>query len=330
MARRVIIDCDPGTDDAFAIMLFLYGDKIGLLKIEGFVIVTGNTDVENGARNLIRLLEIAERTDIPVYRGSDQNILFSKRAEPYHGDDGFGDLQWNNEPNMCLVKPEFGPVFLGRLITDNPGQISICAQAPLTNLALALKMYPKMAESVKELWIMGGNDTAVGNITAQAEFNFYCDPESVYITLDAMKCPIYILTWECSLKPMIPVCFRFKTLVEAGSGPLLDLLTKIEKAVADIHQSTDWCAPDACMAAAFLYPEKVIRKKVDCWSQIELCGTLTRGQLCLDHLHIKPNNTTIISEIDAEAYKDVCLEAWKGMSGGKKGCQCADNPAGKK
>lgn len=158
---------------------------------------------------VLRKQTIQATLQIPVYKGaSKQFIPLTHEISHYHGNDGFGDLHHETVPNLGTIQ---GPAAskIGELILNNPGQISLICVAPLTNLALALRLYDKLGESIKDLWIMGGNYTAVGNITSSAEFNFYIDPEAAHIVLDTVKKPIYILPWETCLYPNITAVLLF-------------------------------------------------------------------------------------------------------------------------
>lgn len=126
-------------------------------------------------------------------------ILPTTEIHQYHGKDGFGDLIHDSEPDISIIKPDIAALALGRIVTENPGEISVVAIGPLTNIALAVKLFPTFMEDVKEIYIMGGNHLGVGNTVPAAEFNFYVDPEAANIVLENAVKPIYILTWEATL-----------------------------------------------------------------------------------------------------------------------------------
>ncbi|CAH1961726.1 unnamed protein product [Acanthoscelides obtectus] len=204
---RIVVDVDAGLDDYVALLIFLHADKLGDIKVEGIICTNGNTTRENVVRNVIRLLELVGRTDIPVYKGAQEQFILHRKPfilhQPplyqYHGQDGFGDMKHDTDPDVSLVKDTPASFALSDLVLSAPHQISVICLGPLTTLALTLKLFPELAGKIKDVWIMGGNIRGVGNITSSAEFNFYMDPEAVHIVLECLKCEIYILPWEpCS------------------------------------------------------------------------------------------------------------------------------------
>ncbi|KAJ8971881.1 hypothetical protein NQ314_000494 [Rhamnusium bicolor] len=233
--KRAIIDLDMGTDDYLALLILLHAEKIGELKIEAIVCSMGNTTVQNVVRNVVRLLEIVGRTDvsmlpIPIYKGVEKQFILPKQSiEKFHGEDGFGDLHHDKEPDVSIIRDTPAAIAIHDIIIKEPNQISIICVGPLTNLALAIKLYSELVSIIKEVWIMGGNHTAVGNVTSAAEYNFYVDPEAAYIVLECLKCPIFILPWEPCLLPEITFEWRYNTL--GDKTPALHLLTLAEKKI---------------------------------------------------------------------------------------------------
>ncbi|XP_044268198.1 pyrimidine-specific ribonucleoside hydrolase RihA-like [Tribolium madens] len=300
--RRVIVDVDVGTDDFLALLILLNAEKNREIKIEAIVCSMGNTTVDNVCINVMRLLETVKRTDIPVFKGAaKQFIPPTHPIKLFHGKDGFGDFMPKGLPNMETVQ-EPAASLIANIILGDPGEISLICVAPLTNLALALRLYGSFADSIKDLWIMGGNYTAVGNITPTAEYNFYIDPEAAFIVLDTIKKPIFILTWETCLYPKITFDWRFNVF-GAKTNPAIQLLNQAERSIYKKDEKI-WLPCDAFLAAAFLKPE-IITKKSQHYASVELHGAQTRGQIVLDHLKTKKENVTIIEEIDTEAFKQI-------------------------
>nr|CAI5870300.1 unnamed protein product [Callosobruchus analis] len=204
--RRIVVDVDAGVDDYVALLIFLHADKRSDVKIEAIICTNGNTTRENVVRNVVRLLELVGRTDIPVYRGAKEQFILHRKPfivhqQPlhlHHGQDGFGDIEHDKEPDVSVVKDTPASVALRQLVVSAPNEISVICLGPLTTLALTLKLFTELAHQIKDVWIMGGNIRGVGNITSAAEFNFYMDPEAVHIVLECLKCEIYILPWEPS------------------------------------------------------------------------------------------------------------------------------------
>lgn len=308
--KRVILDVDVGTDDAVALMLLLWADAKKLIKLEAITCTNGNTKVENVVTNVLRLLEAAERTDIPVFKGAHEPLIIPEQSPSlFHGEDGFGDLIHEAEPNTSIVQKEIAAMALGKIITKSPGEVSLVALGPLSNLALAIKLFPTFSKDLKELWIMGGNYKAIGNITRTAEFNFFIDPEAAHIVLQKIKSPISIVTWETTMEPNITMAWRYDIL-GAIENPLCELITRAEKKV--YHELKDWdkwCPCDAYVAASFIEPLKMVTKHLSYHGTVELHGWKTRGQVVLDHLRTEDDNLIIIESLNEEYFKQMLIKA---------------------
>ncbi|XP_018577544.1 uncharacterized protein LOC108915879 [Anoplophora glabripennis] len=306
-SKRIIIDVDAGTDDYLALLLLLYGERNGKVKIEAICCSMGNTSLENVVKNVVRLLETVGRTDIPVYKGANKQLILPKHpVDQFHGKDGFGDLHHDKDPDLSLVEQIPVSIALHHIISSNPNEIYLICVGPLTNLALALKLYDDLYSKIKEVWIMGGNVTAVGNVTSAAEYNFYIDPEAAYITLECLKCPIFILPWEPCLLPQIPFEWRYNVL--SDKTPEMELLTRAEKKIY-ANNFKFWLPCDAFLVFCFLNPKKHIIKQSIHHATVELYSSYTRGQVVLDHLKNKLPNVTIVEMLDGELFKEYILKA---------------------
>jgi uridine nucleosidase len=182
MPHKIIIDTDPGIDDAMAIFLALCSPE---LEVIGLTTIFGNHKTDLTTVNALRLLEIAGRPDIPVARGADHPLVgeFQVVSVPIHGDDGQG--------NTFLPPPQTQTLdisaaqFIIQQVMGHPGEITLVPIGPLTNLALALRLEPRLAEKVKGVVLMGGNAFERGNITPAAEANIYKDPEAAEMVFAA-------------------------------------------------------------------------------------------------------------------------------------------------
>jgi inosine-uridine nucleoside N-ribohydrolase len=182
MARKIIIDTDPGVDDSMAIFFALRSPELDVI---GLTTIFGNVHTDLATVNALRLLEIAGRADIPVAKGADNPL-----ARPYegpvpmvHGEDGQG--------NVFLPPPTAQPIaetaaaFIIDQVMSAPGEITLVPVGPLTNIALALRMEPRIATNVKEVVLMGGNALVPGNRMPTAEANVYNDPEAADVVFGA-------------------------------------------------------------------------------------------------------------------------------------------------
>lgn len=181
MTKRIIIDTDPGIDDALAILLAIASPEISL---EGVSVVHGNCSLENAVRNGLSILELANASHIPLARGCELPLVQPSLLAPEtHGNTGLGYAKLP-EPRIKTTA-QHGCDFLIEKVMSNPGEITLVAVGPLTNLAMAIRKESKFAESLKELVIMGGAIRHEGNTTALAEFNVYVDPHATHITFHA-------------------------------------------------------------------------------------------------------------------------------------------------
>ena len=178
--RRVIIDTDPGIDDAMAILLALNSPE---LKVEALTVVPGNVEAWQGLENALKLVSLAGRCDLPVAGGA-QHPLNQKliTAQFWHGKNGLAGVEL--PASKCKADPRFGPDLIIELIHQYPHQITLIPVGPLTNIALAVSKDPSIVPLVKDVVIMGGSISG-GNVNGAAEANIYGDPEAASIVFHA-------------------------------------------------------------------------------------------------------------------------------------------------
>ena len=174
-ATRVIIDTDPGIDDAAAIFMALGSPEI---QVEALTTVFGNAPVASSTRNALRILEAARRTNIPVYEGVGKpyNGTVPMFAAHVHGSDGFGDEPWPLPTTIC--RPRHAVIELIERVLQSPGEITLVTLGRLTNIALALRVEPRLAEALHAIVVMGGAVRVPGNATPVASANLWGDPEA--------------------------------------------------------------------------------------------------------------------------------------------------------
>ncbi len=192
---RLLIDTDTAGDDTFSLLLALRHPQATL---EAVTICNGNVAFDQQVENALYTIEVAGRGgEVPVYLGCAQPIMGRWQAATMHGTDGMSEAGVPRAKQRPESKHAIDAII--DLIMANPGEIEIIAQAPLTNLALAYLKEPRIARNVKHLWIMGGTDNAVGNVTPMAEFNFFVDPEAAAVVFRA-GFPITLSTWTLTLE----------------------------------------------------------------------------------------------------------------------------------
>jgi inosine-uridine nucleoside N-ribohydrolase len=174
--RRVILDVDPGIDDAIAILLALRSPE---LKVEAVTTVAGNVTVDRGSDNALRVLSLARRSDIPVAKGAERPLRKTLMTATYwHGPNGLGGVELPRAD--ATLDRRHAVDLIIKMAHEHPQDLSIIATGPLTNLALALRKAPSIRQELSEIIVMGGS-TVGGNETAAAEFNFYVDPDAAQI-----------------------------------------------------------------------------------------------------------------------------------------------------
>lgn len=294
--KKVILDCDPGHDDAFAIMLAAQH-----LDVLGITTIGGNCTLENVTRNAIKVLEVLGKADeIGVYPGHDRPMVVPLVTAPmFHGETGLD--------GPVLPEPEHAPkeIHAVDFIVDtvmNTDDVTIIATGPLTNIAAALNREPRIAERVSEICIMGGSVT-FGNWTPAAEFNIYVDPEAAYRVFNCgahVKMTGINLTRQCCLTQEHIRNFR---KIGTRAANLAADLTEffIEQ---DIKQGEPpiACMHDACAAAWIIDPGLITAAPMHI--DVELSGTLTRGMTVCDYRHLRGVNPKVDIERESQmAYR---------------------------
>jgi pyrimidine-specific ribonucleoside hydrolase len=270
--RRIIIDTDPGIDDAMAIFLALRSPE---LKVEAITPVAGNVPLDLTLPNALRLLEIAGRTDIPVAAGASHPLVRRlATAGHVHGANGLAGVDFP-EPSIKPVR-ETAPELIRHIVRENPGEITIVAVGPLTNVALALRADPELAGMIPAIAIMGGSLSG-GNMTPAAEFNLYVDPEAARIVFDA-NIPLTMVGLDVTRKCLVSE--QHIKQLEAADNPVSQAAGKILRATYERMRHggevTDIALHDA-LAVASLVDHDVITRK-DYYVEVETFGEWTAGQ----------------------------------------------------
>jgi len=302
MARhRIIIDTDPGQDDAVAILLALASpDEIEVLAITA---VAGNVPLALTATNARKVCELAGRRDVAVHAGCDRPLARALvTAEHVHGKTGLdgADLP---EPAMALAGMGAVAAIVHHVRREPPGTVTLCALGPLTNIAAALRHAPEIAGRLAGIVLMGGAYFEVGNITPAAEFNIYVDPEAA-AEVFACGAPITVLPLDATHKALIT---PDRLAAIAGIG------TPVARAVAgwlDLTQRFDLAKyggaggplHDPCVVAHLLAPDLFAGRHVNV--EIETASDLTRGMTVADWWAVtdRAPNATFIGSVDAEGF----------------------------
>ncbi|HME12373.1 MAG TPA: nucleoside hydrolase [Candidatus Acidoferrum sp.] len=227
-ARKIILDTDPGTDDAMALMLALNSPE---LDVRAITVVPGNVTAAQGLDNALRMVSLADRCDIPVAAGA-QHPLFQKliTAEFWHGKNGLANIEL--PPSKCKVDARFGPDLIIQLVHASPHEITLVPVGPLTNIALAVETDPSIVPLVKEVILMGGSIKG-GNVNASAEANIYNDPEAAQIVFQA-GWPLTMVGLDVGDKTL----FSRKHLEQLGHthGPVNDFIYGVTKFLVELSE----------------------------------------------------------------------------------------------
>jgi purine nucleosidase len=220
MPQRIVLDVDPGIDDSLAILLALASPEVELAAIG---VTGGNCSLADGVRNAIGVLELAKRTDIDVCPGVALPLIRPPFTAPEtHGDSGLGYARL--APVSTAPANEHAVDRIIREIMSAPGEVTLVAVAPLTNVAMAIRKEPKIVQAVKQLIIMGGAVKVDGNTTSLAEFNFFVDPHAAHIVLHSGM-PITLVPWDIT---------RDVTLYQDDLAPLLATNTPLGDFVREL------------------------------------------------------------------------------------------------
>ncbi|WP_170363306.1 nucleoside hydrolase [Ruegeria arenilitoris] len=300
-ARKIIIDTDPGQDDAVAILLALASpDEIEVL---GITAVAGNVPLELTAKNARIVCELAGRTDIPVFAGCDRPL---KRplitAEHVHGKTGL-DGPVLPDPQMPLAEGHGVDFIIDTLRAQDSGTVTLCPLGPLTNIATAFQKAPDIVERVQEIVLMGGAYFEVGNITPTAEFNIHVDPEAADIVFKS-GVPIVVMPLDVTHKALVtkPRNDAFRALGTKVGIAVAEMTDFFERFDKEKYGSEGAPLHDPCVTAYLIRPELFSGRHVNV--EIETQSDLTLGMTVADWWGVtdrKPN-ALFIGDVDADGF----------------------------
>ncbi|MBI5957672.1 MAG: nucleoside hydrolase, partial [Chloroflexi bacterium] len=241
---RLIIDTDAGVDDAQAIMMALRHPGV---QIEAITTVTGNVHLDWVIRNVFTVLDLMHAPHIPVYRGADQPLIpgYWQPEVRVHGEDGLGNYQ-HRVPTDRRLESEAAAVALVRMANEAPGQLTLLALGPQTNIALACKLDPEFPRKIAHFVFMGGAYSAMGNTkNVSAEFNIFCDPEAALIALESFPLSTMV-SWEATVRhPIAWQDFDALTATQTAAGKFLHEITlQTTSFLRQIRQVPGFLLPD--------------------------------------------------------------------------------------
>jgi len=270
--REIIIDTDPGVDDAFALLLALRSPELEILAV---TVVAGNVPSSVGLPNALRMVEIGGRPQTPVAVGAAQPLTRRAVHAYYaHGSNGLGDVPFP-EPSIKPVS-ENAVELIRRLVREKPGKVSIVTLGPLTNIALALRADPDLARMIPRVVMMGGSLSG-GNTTPSAEFNFYFDPEAAHVIFHS-GIPLVMVGLDVTQKARLQE--EHVRAMENGGTPASEAAGKLGRSWMNrakaMGRTDGFGMHDPLAMAVFMDPSIVTLKKY--YVDIETTGELTAGE----------------------------------------------------
>lgn len=305
MALPIILDCDPGHDDAIAMVLALASPE---LDVKAITASAGNQTPDKTLRNVLRMLTLLGRQDTPVAGGARKPLMRELIiAENVHGESGLD--------GPALPEPDFTPQactaveLMAKTLRESPQPVTIVATGPQTNVALLLNSHPELHDKIARIVLMGGA-MVLGNWQPAAEFNIYVDPEAAEIVFQS-GIPVVMAGLDVTHRAQIHGLDieRFRQV----GNPLATIVAELLDFFMEYHKDAKWGftgAPlhDPCTIAWLLKPE--LFTSVERWVGVETQGKYTQGMTVVDYYFLtgKQPNTTVLLDIDRERFVDLLVE----------------------
>lgn len=283
--RKIIIDCDPGHDDAIAILLAAGNPAIDLVAI---TTVAGNAEIEKTTQNALKVCEIAGVRDVPIAKGAGQPMVRKREtAADIHGDSGM-DGPVLPEPTLNIVEEHAVDLIIRKLL-ESDGDITLVPVGPLTNIAMAMRREPAILPKIQEIVIMGGG--TFGNWTPAAEFNIYVDAEAAAVVFES-GVPITMMGLDVTHQALatVEVSDKIASIENPVAKFVSELLVFFRQTYKDVFDFEHPPVHDVCSVAYCIDPTVFNCKKLRV--DIETRGDFTYGMTVVDTLgvtHKEPN-----------------------------------------
>jgi inosine-uridine nucleoside N-ribohydrolase len=281
--RRVIIDTDPGVDDAMAILLALNSPE---LQVEALTVVAGNVEQPQGLENALKIVSLAERCDVVVAGGAkhplNQKLI---TAQFWHGKNGLAGVEL--PPSKCKADPRFGPDVIIEMVHAHPHEITLIPVGPLTNIALAVCKDPSIAPLVHDIVIMGGSVSG-GNVNGAAEANIYNDPEAAQIVFNA-GWTVTMIGSDIGERTLITR--RRLSELQASHGPESNFVAKLADFYLTRSEKSGYSGAamyDPLAVGTVIDPTLVTLKAIHV--DVETKGEFTRGETVANRMGSNENN----------------------------------------
>lgn len=292
--RKIIIDCDPGIDDALALMLALSSPELDVL---GITTVSGNVPAPMGADNALKVLRQMNRLDIPVYCGAE--IPLKKDyvdARDTHGEDGLGET---NYPKVDGVSWKDGAVdFIIETLQKETG-VSIIAIGPMTNLALALQKCPEAFQRLDEFISMGGNFRSYGNCSPVAEYNYWCDPDAANYVYQNLGTMIHMVGLDVTRKIVFtPTIADFCQRIHPSNGTFVKQITRFYNEFHWNYERIIGCVINDPLAIAY-FIDRELCSGISAYTMVVTDGVCI-GQTVVDSMDFwkKEKNSYVLTKVN--------------------------------
>jgi inosine-uridine nucleoside N-ribohydrolase len=302
--QRILLDCDPGHDDAIAILL---AARSPMLHLEAITTVAGNQTLEKTTRNALKVCSVAGIRDVPIAAGMDRPLVRPLRvAADIHGASGL-DGPSLPEPDLTPAPIHGVDLLIERLLASD-GDLTIVATGPLTNVAAALRREPRIAPKIQQIVLMGGA-IGLGNVTPAAEFNIYVDPEAAHVVFTCGR-PVTMIgldvTHQAQATPEV------RSRIRALGSPVAHLVDDLLGFFAETyHHVFGFAAPpvhDPCAVALVIDPTLIRSQSMPV--DIELIGEWTAGRTVCDVHGVtgRPANARVGLELDVPRFWDLLIQ----------------------
>lgn len=310
MPKHIILDSDPGIDDSLTILLALASPEIVL---DGISTIHGNASTEQVTKNALSILELAKASHVPVFKGCDVPLVKDSLLGPEtHGDTGLGYAKLPDPQTQ--LKTQHGSDYLIEQIMSRPGEVTLVALGPLTNVAIAIRKEPRIVQNVKEVFIMGGAIQHPGNTTALAEFNTYVDPHAAHVVFHSgmpmILTPLDV-TYQC--------IFTKDDLnrLEKIDSPITKFISDSTRFYMEFHdeyQKIDGCVINDPMTLALTFMPEICDYQ-DLVVDVDISTGVGLGNTFADFYNYekKPKNMKVAMGVRPRMFMELFLERMEGL-----------------
>ncbi len=305
--RRFIIDTDTASDDAVAIMMALHAPDI---QVDALTMVAGNVSLAQASQNARYTLQICQQ-NVPVYEGCDRPWLRpASTADWFHGEDGMSNRHYPAAEQTA--QQAHAVTELITRVSAEPGKITLVTLGPLTNIATALSIEPRLAQWVDHCYIMGGAANIEGNVTPAAEYNIWCDPEAAKKVMHSGM-PITLIGWELSRGAATlddAEIQHIRALGTLRATFAIESNTHALNAVRDIQGESGLALADP-VAMAVAIDDSIATATGEHYVDIATADALTRGMTVVDRLNVSnlTPNARVCFSIDTLRWKELLMRS---------------------